>query len=221
MEAQARIQQNADAIRACIAQAAARGGRDAADVRIIAVTKGVGVDLLEAAVRAGLRDVGENRIHEARAKQAAFSGAARWHMIGPVQRRKAKDVVTLFDTVHAVDRLAAAEALDRRCTAAGKHLTVYLEVNVSGEATKHGVAQGDVAGAVDAIRAMDGLVLAGLMTMAPWTDNPEQTRPVFRRLRHLAQDNGLTRLSMGMSNDYEIAVEEGATDVRIGTALFA
>jgi len=147
--------------------------------------------------------------------------AVCWHMVGSVQRRKAKDVVALFHRVDSVDRLELAEALDRRCEELGKRLLpILIEVNVSGEASKHGFEPADLEAAVQCIARLSHLKLEGLMTMAPLVDDPETVRPVFARLRQAAQRFGLAELSMGMTNDFEVAIEEGATEVRIGTALF-
>jgi hypothetical protein len=143
-----------------------------------------------------------------------------WHMIGQVQRRKARDVVARFDCIHAVDRLKLAQSLDARCAETGRQMQVFVEVNVSGEEAKAGLPPEQLPEALAAIRGLKHLDVEGLMTMAPLVDDPEATRPVFSALRRLAGEHGLPRLSMGMTNDFEVAVEEGATDVRIGTALF-
>lgn len=215
-----RIRSNLDTIHSRIARAAERAGRDAGDVRLVAVTKSVGVDEVRALVDLGLADLGENRVEVAREKIQAVGNAVRWHMVGNIQRRKVRDVVALFDRVDAVDRLALAEALDKRCGSAGRTLPVLVEVNVSGEEAKHGFGPRPLHEAVAAIRELDHVKVEGLMTMAPFTENPEEARPLFATLRSLAEDLGLPVLSMGMTNDFEIAVEEGATEIRIGTALF-
>lgn len=207
-------------IRARIGMAAARAGRDAGSVRLIGVTKAAGVEEARMLLDLGVVDLGENRIEHARGMVAALPGA-RWHMIGSCQRRKAGEVVALFSYVDSVDRIELAEALGRRCDEQDRTLRVLLEVNVSGEDAKHGFEPREVGGALDAIRAIDRLAVDGLMTMAPLADDPEEARPVFAGLRRLAEDCGLRELSMGMSNDFEVAVEEGATQIRIGTLLFA
>jgi hypothetical protein len=142
-------------------------------------------------------------------------------MIGNCQRRKAREVVALFDHVDAVDRVELAEALERRCEEQDKTLRILIEVNVSGEEAKQGIGPGEVASVLRQLKQFDRLTVDGLMTMAPFMDDPEQARPVFAGLRALARDLGLPELSMGMTNDYEVAIEEGATQIRIGTALFA
>ena len=142
-------------------------------------------------------------------------------MIGNIQRRKAPDVVSLFHCADAVDRVAVAEALQKRCEEQNKHLDILLEVNVSGEEAKHGFAPENIHGVLKEVTHLDRLTVKGLMTMAPFVDDPETVRPVFRRLRELTEAQGLPEVSMGMTNDFEVAIEEGATQVRIGTALFA
>lgn len=215
-----RIARNLDQVRGRIEAAAQRAGRLPGDVRLVAVTKTVGVDEARILFDLGVTDLGENRPELARDKIEILDRPARWHMIGAAQRRKAKDVVELFDCVDAIDRVALAEALERRCQEFGKHLPVLIEINVAGEEAKHGFTPENVESAVEAIEALEHLHVEGLMTMAPFVDDPEVLRPVFARLRDLGERLGLDELSMGMTNDFEIAVEEGATQVRIGTALY-
>jgi len=215
-----RIERNLKEVRARIAEAARRAGRSDESVRLVAITKSVGLDEARALYDLGVTDFGENRVDDARAKIEAINGPACWHMVGNVQRRKALDIVTRFDRVDAVDRLEIAEALDKRCREVGKIIPVLIEVNVSGEESKHGFEPHEVASAIEQIGAFDTLRVEGLMTMAPFVEDPEMVRPVFARLRELAGKLNLHELSMGMTNDFEVAVEEGATQVRIGTALF-
>jgi pyridoxal phosphate enzyme (YggS family) len=200
--------------------AAERAGRDPAGVRLVAVTKTVGMDEVLALAGLGVTDFGESRVDAARPKIASLDLPARWHMIGTVQRRKARDVAALFDCVHSIDRADLAEALDRQAGERGKTLDAFIEVNVSGEESKHGFRPDEVEGALKTLAGLPHLRVSGLMTMAPFVDDPEAVRPVFARLRALAECAGLPELSMGMSNDFETAIEEGATLVRIGTALF-
>ncbi|HEY8416614.1 MAG TPA: YggS family pyridoxal phosphate-dependent enzyme [Limnochordales bacterium] len=215
-------------IRARIAQAAERAGRDPSDVTLIAVTKGVDTATIEEAVRLGVTDIGENRVQEARAKFPALPAGVRRHMIGHLQTNKVRPCLELFDVVHSLDRLALAEAISQRAQALGRDVPVLVQVNVAGEETKHGLAPDQVLPFVKAVAELPGLKVRGLMTLAPLVDDPETVRPVFRTLRRLAEavaDAGIRGvsmewLSMGMSNDFEVAVEEGATMVRIGTALF-
>lgn len=225
-------------VRQRIANACTRCGRAPSAVTLAAVTKGVSPELIQGAVALGLTDIGENRVQEARAKQAALGSRlealneglqpVRWHLIGHLQRNKAKDAVELFDVIHSIDSMALVDALERQAGKRANTIQVFIQVNVSGEATKHGVRPEDIAALGGAIQRSALLSLTGLMTMAPYTDDPERTRPTFRRLRELRDalqrdlTNAPTRLqlSMGMSNDFEVAIEEGANLVRIGTALF-
>ncbi len=214
------ISENIQSIEARITRAADRAGRVARDITLIPVTKSVGEEKARILVDLGYTDLGENRIDAARPKIEALGPGVRWHMIGHVQRRKAREVALLFDRVDSVDRLELAEALEKHCAALGKTLEVLLQVNVSGEETKSGFTQESIQEAFERIRALPHLRVQGLMTMAPNTDDPEETRPFFVRLRESAEALGLKELSMGMTNDFEVAVEEGATEVRIGTAIF-
>lgn len=216
----ATIRANLARIEMRIAAAAARTGRLPKDVRLVPVTKTVGIEECRILRDLGYAHLGESRVEDAQAKIDAFGGSICWHMIGHVQRRKAREVAAAFGRVDSVDRLELAEALEARCAAIGKTMPVLLEVNVSGEAAKGGLSPAEAPGVLEAVRALPHLAVEGLMTMAPLVDDPEDARPVFAALRELAQKLGLKALSMGMSNDYEVAVEEGATEVRIGTAIF-
>ena len=216
-----------DGIRAAIERAAIRTGRDAESVRLIAVTKTVAADIVRAALDLGIADVGESRVQEAEAKVAEVGRArARWHMIGNLQRNKAARAVELFDRIHGVDRMELAEALSKRAVALGKVLPVLVEVNVSGERTKHGVAGAELPALARAVSQLPGLSLDGLMTVGAPVEHPEAAREGFAMLARLrdrtqqALGLALPELSMGMSGDYDVAVEEGATMVRVGTALF-
>lgn len=246
MTGESHIPHNLAATRARIAEAALRAGRSPADVRLVAVSKTFPVEAILAAWEWGQRDFGENRPEEGAVKipqvAARLAGGATgesplWHMIGHVQRRKANLVVEHFDAVHSVDRLALAERLSTLACNAGRHLPVLLECNVSGEASKYGFP---LAGwerdstvlarwyaDVDALATLPGLRVEGLMTMAPIAEDAESGRPVFASLRGLRDalrerfpDLALPHLSMGMTDDFEVAVEEGATMVRIGRAIF-
>ena len=214
------IQRNLENVRRRIAAAAERGGRSADAVRLVAVTKTVGVEEAQCLYDLGIADLGENRVQPAKEKIETVGRPVRWHMIGPCQRRKARDVVALFHCLDAVDRVEVAEALQRRCEEQDKSLPVLIEVNVSGEEAKHGFGPRDLGPALEQMRQLDRLKVEGLMTMAPFVDDPEEVRPCFVRLRELGEQFGLPELSMGMTSDFEVAVEEGATQVRIGTALF-
>lgn len=219
-ELERRLRANLAAVRGRIAAACDRAGRSAEAVTLVAVTKGVGLEECRILQGLGVAHMGENRIEAAGPKVAALGGAVCWHMIGNVQRRKAREVAQLFDRVDAVDRVELAEALQRRLEGTEKRLPVLLEVNVSGEATKHGFEPGQLAGALGAMAGFGHLEVDGLMTMAPF-DAPEAAiRGYFARLKALAGEHGLRECSMGMTNDFEIAIEEGATQVRVGSALF-
>jgi len=217
------------AIEAAVAAAAARAGRDAAAVTVVAVSKTVEREAVDAAFAAGIRHFGENRVQTALAK---FGDPPRpagmgLHLIGQLQTNKARPAVGLFDLVESVDRSSLVEALAREADRVGRCLPVLLQVNVAGEARKAGCAPDDAAALVAEVLATAALDLRGLMTIAPLVDAMEATRPVFRGLRELRdglRDRYPVRLdvlSMGMTNDYPVAVEEGATAIRVGRALFA
>jgi pyridoxal phosphate enzyme (YggS family) len=196
-------------------------------VTLIGVTKGVAVGQIQEAAALGLSDIGENRVQEAQRKRAVLPGGSlRWHFIGHLQRNKARDAVALFDLVHSVDGVALTEALDRQAVQRHRRLPVLLQVNVSGEAAKSGCRPEEVETLARAVQASAALTLSGLMTLAPWAPDPEAARPVFQALRQLRdrlqERLGLPalRLSMGMSQDFEVAIEEGADFIRVGTALF-
>ena len=217
---------NLAALRARLAAACARAGRDAASVTLLAVSKFQPPEAVRAALDAGLVHFGESRVQEAKAKIPLCPGRARWHMIGHLQSNKCRDAVALFELVQSVDSLALAQELDRQCEKAAKTLPVLLEVNVAGEASKFGYAPARMLAEFRELSALPRLEVHGLMTIAPYTPTPERVRPVFRRLRELRGEceqilgAPLPHLSMGMSGDFEIAIEEGATIVRVGTALF-
>jgi pyridoxal phosphate enzyme (YggS family) len=215
-----RIAENLERVRARIAEAAERAGRSAADVRLVGVSKTFPASAVVAAVRAGLSDVGENRVQEAAAKQpevAAAGAQPLWHLIGHLQTNKAGQALELFSLIHSVDSLRLAEALSRR---AMRPLGILLEVNVAAEATKSGFSPDAVSAAAGRIATLPNLDLCGLMTVAPLVADAEEVRPIFRRLRGLRDALGLRELSMGMSADYAVAIEEGATIVRVGRAIF-
>lgn len=209
-------------IHARIAGAVERAGRAPDSVRLVAVSKNKPAADIRAAYAAGQRDFGENYVQELLEKTAALADLVeiRWHVIGRLQRNKARDVARIAALVHTVDRAELARELARRATAAGRRLEILVEVNVAGEATKGGCAPGELAGLLDELAGMPGIEARGLMTIAPDVDDPEAVRPVFAALRELAAKHRLRELSMGMSHDFEIAIEEGATLVRVGTAIF-
>ena len=220
------ITANLAAVNDRIAAACERAGRAPEEVQLMAVGKKFTADIIAEAAEAGLTLFGENRIQEARVKIPECPGHLRWHFIGHLQSNKCRDAVELFSMIHAVDSVQLAAELNKRCAAAAKTMPVLLEVNVSGEGSKHGFTP---AAAVDAIGVFDDfpqLELHGLMTMAPFTRAPESSRPHFRKLAGVrancedALGAPLPELSMGMSGDFEIAIEEGATLIRLGTSLF-
>jgi len=212
------------AIHGRIDAACRRAGRDPRAVTLVAVTKTHPVETVHAALDAGLTAFGENKVQELAAKREALASApAVWHYLGRVQTNKARDIVRYADLIHGVDSLRAGEALARRMEAEGRRVPVLVQVNVSGEASKAGVEPEQAAALVDGLRGL-GLDVHGLMTLASPADDPEAVRPEFARMRRLRDDLGgadrLPILSMGMSGDFEVAVEEGATHVRVGSALF-
>lgn len=218
------LAENLKVIRKEIAAALDRAGRTGEKVRLVAVTKTVGSDQVREAVALGLRDFGENRLQEARPKLQLFPNL-RWHFIGHLQTNKAKDVLASFDLIHSLDRYSLARTLQRRAERLDTEARCLLQLNISGEKSKSGLAAGELPDFLDALRDFNRIKVEGLMTMAPWSVDPEEARPVFRRLRELQQAHArpgmeLKELSMGMTNDYTVAVEEGATMVRLGTALF-
>lgn len=208
---------------AAMARAAERSGRPAASVRLLAASKTVPAAVLSAAVTAGLTDLGENRVQEAAAKIPLVLPAPRWHLIGPLQSNKARRAVGLFDCIQTIDSERLALGLDRLVGELGRPtpLDVFVEVNVSGEATKHGVRPDEVAALVEVIRTRcPRLGARGLMTVGPQVASPDEARPAYRLLSQLADAVGLPERSMGMSGDFEVAIEEGATMIRVGSALF-
>lgn len=223
VEARERVRANVAAVRGRIAAAAARAGRDPAAVRLIAVTKTMPAELCAAAVASGVVDLGENRVQEGLAKAAELDGGVqvgarpRWHLLGHLQTNKVRPAVATFGMIQSIDSVRLAEAISR---ATGGTVAVLLEVNVAGEAAKFGFAPEDVGAAFERIAGLRHIDVRGLMTVAPQVEDAEDVRPVFRRLRELAMALRLPELSMGMTGDFEVAVEEGATMVRIGRALF-
>jgi hypothetical protein len=213
-----------------MARAAARARRPAADVTLVAVSKTFPAEAVRAAFGAGLRDFGENRVQEAEGKAAALGDlrqqGLRWHLVGHLQANKARKAVPIFDRVHSVDGAELGQRLGRLAAEQGRTLPVLIEVDLAGEATKFGLPETQLFPTLEALRGATGLRIDGLMVIPPYDADPERVRPFFRRLRELrdrAVSAGLlagSELSMGMSHDFEVAIEEGATLVRVGTALF-
>ncbi len=212
-------------IEQAIANAAAKAGRDPATVQLLAVSKTQPLDILQEAMQAGVMAFGENKVQEARGKIESL-GRGTWHLIGHLQSNKARDAVRLFDSIDSVDRLDLAQEINHRADTMGKTQNVLLQVNIAGESTKFGCGPDAARGLAEAINALPRLSLRGLMTIAPFTPDPEKSRPHFAGLRELRdrleKETGLHLpvLSMGMSGDFAVAIEEGSTCVRIGTALF-
>ena len=213
-------------VRGRIGAACARAGRDPAEVEIVAVTKTHGAETVNEAWDAGLAIVGENKVQEAAWKREASVSGPSWHLIGHLQTNKVRVALATFDFIHSVDSLKLIDRIAEVARETGVSPHVLLEVNVSGEKSKTGMPPAEVPGAIARILETGSIWLEGLMTMAPFSENPEDARPHFRRLRELRDEMesrfgiGLPRLSMGMSGDYEVAVEEGATWIRLGTVLF-
>jgi len=209
-----------------LSRAIEKAGRDPAGVALMAVSKNHGPDAVREAAAAGLTLFGENRVQEAAAKIPESPGHLRWHLIGHLQRNKVKFAVELFEAIHSVDTLKLAETIQRHCEEAGRRMQILLEVNVSGEAVKFGFKPDEVPEVLRRSAEWSRLEITGLMTMPPFTEDPEGARPHFIRLRELRdrwQDETgvpLPVLSMGMTHDMEVAVEEGSNVVRIGTAIF-
>lgn len=218
-----------------IAEACERSGRSREDVNIIAVTKYVSLETAEAAHQLGLQHLGENRWQDAKDKWEAISGKntdegsgqAVWHFIGSLQTNKVKDVIGKFTYIHSIDRLSLAQAIDKRASQLGITVPCFVQVNVSGEDSKHGIEPEQLPILLTEFKELPSLRIIGLMTMAPYETEAEETRPVFRALRELRDEMNkrellsepMTELSMGMSGDFEVAIEEGATWIRLGTIL--
>ena len=217
------IGERLEVVRERVALACQRAGRSAGEVTLVAVTKTFAPAVVEAALQAGLQDLGENKMQELVAKAAAFP-EARWHMIGHLQRNKARDAALHAHMFHALDSLRLARALDVRAAQIGRTLACCVQVNVSGEETKFGLHAGQVTEVISRIAELPHLRIAGLMTLAAPTENPESVRPQFRLLRELLDSwdgfPGRPVLSMGMSADFEVAIEEGATHIRLGSSIF-
>jgi pyridoxal phosphate enzyme (YggS family) len=208
-----------------IEKAVRNAGRNLKDIRLVAVSKTVETDRIREAIEAGVTILGENYVQEAQKKIEEIGKSVSWHFIGHLQSNKAKVAVRLFDAIHSVDSVGLAEELNRRAQQANQKIPVMIEVNLSGETTKFGPEEEKVTALVQGMLKLDHLSLEGLMTMPPYFDDPGMSRPYFVQLRELKErlvrgGIPLKDLSMGMSNDFEIAIQEGATYVRVGTAIF-
>jgi pyridoxal phosphate enzyme (YggS family) len=220
------LAENLASIRHRIAAACDRAGRDPAAVTLLAVSKGMPPEVVGEAAGAGLTLFGENKVQEAKAKIPLCPGRLRWHMIGHLQSNKCRDAVQLFEMLHSVDSVPLAQEIQKWADREAKTMPVLLEVNLAGESAKFGFHPDAVLPALLQINSLPRVEVQGLMTLGPWTPDPEKVRPIFRQLRDLktrcdqALGAPLPHLSMGMSGDFEVAVEEGATILRLGTALF-
>lgn len=216
------IRRNLERVREGVARAADRVGRDPAAVTLVAVTKYVDLDAVRILRDLGVTHFGENRVERARPKIEAMAGTGVvWHMIGNIQRRKTKEVLAVFDRIDALDRLSLAASIQSRAAEADSKATVLVQVNVSGEAQKHGLAPDDVGSALHEIAGLDRLTVRGLMTMAPYDAEDDQLKTIFTELAALARQHALPDVSMGMSGDFALAVEAGSTEIRVGSTLFA
>jgi pyridoxal phosphate enzyme (YggS family) len=220
------LAENLAQVRHSIANAAAVSGRASDDILLLAVSKNQPAPIVNEAASLGLDLFGENRVQEAKIKIGQCSGRLKWHMIGHLQSNKCRDAVHFFQMIQSVDSFALALELNTACEKAAKTMPILLEVNVAGEATKFGFKPTEIVSQLESINALNRLEIHGLMTIAPWVENPEKVRPLFAKLRELkvrCEENlgaPLPHLSMGMSGDYAVAIEEGSTIVRIGRALF-
>jgi len=215
-------------VRERIARAAERAGRSADEITLIAVSKTFDSEIVQQAVNAGAQDLGENRVQEAISKAPSVTGNVRWHLIGNLQSNKARHALATFDVIHTIDRSDLVPRLDRIAGELGRRPRVLVQVDLAHEPTKSGADEADLAPILETLDDTQHLQFIGLMTLPPFFDSPERTRPYFRRLREIrdrlnssrSNEKILTELSMGMSHDFEVAIEEGATMVRVGTAIF-
>jgi pyridoxal phosphate enzyme (YggS family) len=222
------IADNLTRVKERMAEAAVRSGRKPDSVRLVGVTKTVDVDRIKAAVCAGLNILGENYVQEAREKIKKVGGEASWHFVGRLQTNKAKYAVKLFDMIETVDSLKLATEINRRAQPLGRTIPIIIQVNLAGEVSKGGVEPSKCISLIKQISDLPNLQIRGLMTMPPFFDQPDRARPYFAQLRELSQEIAkaqlprveMEELSMGMSGDFETAIEEGATLVRVGTAIF-
>ncbi len=223
------VEDNIASVRERIAAACSRSGRRADDVKLVAICKTVPPGRIREAYEAGLRDFGENRVQEAKAKRPALADmTVTWHLVGHLQTNKAQTARELFHWVHSVDSIRVAQKLHQAAVCTGDRLPVLIQVQLGDEPTKSGVQESEVLPLAEQVSTLGTLELRGLMALPPYFDDPEQVRPFFRRLRDLARSTesaglpnvSMQELSMGMSHDFEVAIEEGATLIRVGTAIF-
>lgn len=227
MDTKQQLEFNLRSIREKVAAAAARAGRHPDSIHMLAVTKSVGPEIVEALGACGIVDVGENRVQDLVAKHNLLGSRFRWHLIGNLQKNKARKALQVSEAIHAIDSLPLLDELGRISSQLSKRTKLFIEINVSGEKSKHGIVPSQASTLLLRAKSFPQLPIVGLMTMAPKSDDPELSRPHFRRLRELRDElagmgafEGPGQLSMGMSQDFEIAVEEGADWLRVGSALF-
>jgi pyridoxal phosphate enzyme (YggS family) len=219
---------NLNRVQERVAAAARRAGRSPEEIRLVAVSKTVGAERVREAMTAGVKILGENYVQEAQKKIEAIGHGIAWHFIGHLQTNKAKVAARLFDLIHSVDSLSLAEELDKAAKKQGRILPVLLQISLSEETTKFGAKEREIFRMAESLATMEGIRVEGLMTMPPYFEDPEAARPYFGALRELSERLArqkiprilMKELSMGMSNDFEVAIEEGATLVRVGTAIF-
>ncbi len=219
---------NLNRVQERVAAAARRAGRSPEEIRLVAVSKTVGAERVREAIAAGAKILGENYVQEAQKKIEAVGHGIAWHFIGHLQTNKAKVAARLFDLIHSVDSLSLAEELDKAAKKQGRILPVLLQISLSEETTKFGAKEREIFRMAESLATMEGIRVEGLMTMPPYFEDPEAARPYFGALRELSERLArqkiprilMKELSMGMSNDFEVAIEEGATLVRVGTAIF-
>jgi PLP dependent protein len=215
-------------ILARINSAAAKCGRKAEDIKLLGASKSQSIDAIEAAIATGVKLIGENYVQEAKEKKDRITAAVEWHMIGHLQRNKAKAAIELFDILETLDNLALARELDKEASKRGKKVRVFIEVNLGNEESKSGIAKNQLVSLVEEVASLSNMRVEGLMTVPPFRENLEEVRPFFRELTDLRErlnelrlpNIDIRELSMGMTYDYTVAIEEGATIVRVGTALF-
>lgn len=222
------IRENLERIKEKIRVKSELVGRDPQEITLVAVTKTVEADRIEEAIAAGVNIIGESRIQEAKEKYRKVESRIIWHLVGHLQRNKAKDAVKIFDLIHSVDSAELAKEIDKQAKKIGKIQKILVEANVSGEESKYGLNPEGVIAFLQEVSGLPNIKVKGLMTMAPFYENPEDCRPCFRKLRELIEEVKakniknveMTYLSIGMSNDFEVAIEEGSNMVRIGRAIF-
>lgn len=221
------VQHNWNVVKQSIERACAKSHRLADDIQVVAVTKYVDIERMEEALNVGLNHIGESKAQDALDKWDVLQNKATWHFIGHLQSNKVKYIIDKFDYIHSLDRLSLAKEIDKRAKAINRKINCFVQVNVSGEESKHGLDPQNVHEFITKLAQYEHINVIGLMTMAPYVDDPEQVRPVFKKLKQLQlelQKNvwahaPLEHLSMGMSNDFEVAIEEGATFIRLGSCL--